>query len=97
MIFLDEIARQLPEGVFLKSIKQQGNEITLEGIADTNARVATLVRNLGNSEWMESPLLIEIKSVSSKNLKQSAFTLKVNQKVKKPAEDVNAKGKGKPA
>ena len=97
VIFLDEIARQLPEGVFLKSIKQQGNEITLEGIADTNARVATLVRNLGNSEWMESPLLIEIKSVSSKNLKQSAFTLKVNQKVKKPAEDVNAKGKGKPA
>ncbi|HSD84731.1 MAG TPA: PilN domain-containing protein, partial [Anaerolineae bacterium] len=54
VILLDEIARQLPEGVFLKSIKQTGNEITLEGIADTNARVATLVRNLGNSQWLES-------------------------------------------
>lgn len=95
VIFLDELARQLPEGVFLKSIKQEKNEIMLEGIADTNARVATLVRNLGNSQWLESPILIEIKSVTSKNLKQSAFTLKVNQKVKKPAEDENAKGRGK--
>ena len=95
VLLLDELARQLPEGVFLKSIKQTGNEIMLEGIADTNARVATLVRNLGNSQWLESPILIEIKSVSSKNLKQSAFTLKVNQKVTKPAEDANAKGKGR--
>jgi len=93
VILLDELARQLPEGVFLKSIKQQGNEITLEGIADTNARVATLVRNLGNSEFLESPLLVEIKSVIGKNIRQSAFTLKVNQKVKKPAEDERAKGK----
>lgn len=93
VILLDEIARQLPEGVYLKSLRQQGNEITLEGIADTNARVATLVRNLGNSEWMESPILIEIKSVAAKNLKQSAFTLKVNQKVKKPVEPEKTKGK----
>lgn len=95
VILLDELARQLPEGVFLKSIKQQGNEVVLEGIADTNARVATLVRNLGNSQWLESPILIEIKSVTSKNLRQSAFTLKVKQKVKKPAEAESAKGKGK--
>ncbi len=92
---LDELARQLPEGVFLKSIKQQGTEIMLDGVADTNARVATLVRNLGNSEWLESPILIEIKSVTSGNLKQSAFTLKVNQKVKKPAATDVLKGRGK--
>ncbi len=97
VILLDELARQLPEGVYLRSIRQQGNEITLEGIADTNARVATLVRNLGNSQWLESPLLIEIKSVTAKNMKQSAFTLKVNQKVSKPAEPEKAKGKGKTA
>ncbi len=94
VILLDEIARQLPEGVFLKSIKQTGNEITLEGIADTNARVATLVRNLGNSQWLESPVLIEIKAVTAKNIKQSAFTLKVTQKVKKPAEPEKPRGQG---
>lgn len=45
VIVLDEISRQLPDGMFLKSIKQVGDVITLEGVADTNARVATLVRN----------------------------------------------------
>lgn len=96
VVLLDELARQLPEGVYLKSIKQQGAEITLEGITDTNARVATLVRNLGNSKYLELPLLIEIKAVAAnKNVKQSAFTVKVNQKVKKPAEPET--GKGRPA
>jgi len=95
VILLDELARQLPEGVFLKSIRQQGNEVMLEGVADTNARVATLVRNLGNSQWLESPLLIEIKSIESKNIKQSAFTMKVNQKANKPVEPAKVQGRGK--
>ena len=94
-MLLDELARQLPEGVFLKSIKQTATEITLEGVTDTNARVATLVRNLGNSAYLESPILIEIKAVSSsKNVRQSAFTVKVNQKVIKPVEPEASKGKG---
>ena len=95
VVLLDELARQLPEGVFLKSIKQTATEITLEGVTDTNARVATLVRNLGNSAYLESPVLIEIKAVSSsKNVRQSAFTVKVNQKVIKPVEPEASKGKG---
>src|SRR5664279_1794151 len=55
VVVLDEISRQLPEGVYLQSIKQQDNSISLQGIADTNARVATLVRSLSTSQWMESP------------------------------------------
>src|SRR5574343_747219 len=95
VVLLDELARQLPEGVFLKSIKQTATEITLEGVTDTNARVATLVRNLGNSAYLESPILIEIKAVSSsKNVRQSAFTVKVNQKGIKPVEPEASKGKG---
>jgi len=94
VVLLDELARQLPEGVFLKSIKQQATEITLDGVTDTNARVATLVRNLGNSQYLESPVLIEIKAVASnKGLKQSAFTVKVKQKANKPAEHEDGKGK----
>lgn len=83
VVVLDELSRQLPEGMYLKNIKQQGNVITIEGIADTNARVATLVRNLSNSNWMESPSLVEIKSVAINGLKQNAFTLNVNVKVPK--------------
>ena len=80
VILLDEIARQLPEGLYLRSIKQQGNQIELEGVADTNARVAALVRNLSASKWMESPRLIEIKAVTVNGQRQNQFKLSVNMK-----------------
>jgi type IV pilus assembly protein PilN len=96
VVVLDEISRQLPEGVYLKTIKQQGNVINLQGIADTNARVATLVRNLSTSEWMESPSLIEIKSTLINTLKYNDFMLSVKLKVQKPPEaDSGPNKKGK--
>lgn len=96
VIVLDELSRQLPEGMYFKSIKQQGGSISIEGIADTNARVATLVRNLSASNWLEAPNLVEIKSVQVNTLKQNAFTLNVNIKVPKAESDVEASpGKAK--
>ena len=86
VVILDELTRQLPEGLYLKSIKQTGNLITIEGVADTNARVATLVRNLSVSNWMESPNLVEIKSLTVNNIKQNEFTLNVSLKVQKAEE-----------
>jgi type IV pilus assembly protein PilN len=80
VILLDEITRKLPEGVILKSIKQQGNDINIVGVADTNARVATLVRNLNSSEYLEAPNLVEIKSESLNNARQNIFTLTLVQK-----------------
>jgi type IV pilus assembly protein PilN len=95
VVVLDELARQLPEGMFLTSIKQQGKTITLQGMADTNARVATLVRNLSSSTWMERPRLIEIKAVADKtnNAKQNHFTMTVNLKTPKPEAAASAGGK----
>jgi type IV pilus assembly protein PilN len=90
VVVLDEISRQLPEGMYLKSIKQQGNVITIEGVADTNARIATLVRNFAVSTWLESPNLVEIKSVVVNGLKQNAFTLNVSLKVPKADTDETA-------
>lgn len=89
VVILDELSRQLPEGLYLKNIKQQGNLITLEGVADTNARVATLVRNLSVSNWIESPNLIEIKSITVNGIKQNDFTLNVSLKVQKAEEAPN--------
>jgi len=86
VVVLDELARQLPEGLFLKSIKQVGNVITLQGVADTNARVATLVRNLEVSNWLTSPMLIEIKTSTLNGVKQNDFTLQVNLKAQKAGE-----------
>lgn len=92
VVVLDELARQLPEGLFLKSIKQVGDVITLQGVADTNARVATLVRNLEVSNWLTSPILIEIKTSTLNGIKQNDFTLQVNLKVQK-AEELPDSGK----
>lgn len=96
VIVLDELARQLPEGLFLKSIKQVGNVITLQGVADTNARVATLVRNLEVSNWLGSPVLIEIKTSTLNGIKQNDFTLRVNLKPQK-AVDPSAKNQARGA
>jgi type IV pilus assembly protein PilN len=80
VVMLDELSRQLPDGMFYNSIKQEGKKITLEGVADTNARVATMVHNLNDSKWLTSPVLIEIKAVEADQEKQNLFTLNVNLK-----------------
>ena len=94
IVILDEITRQLPEGLYLKSLKQTGNLITLQGVADTNARIATLVRNLGVSNWMESPNLIEIKASTVNNIKQNDFTMNVTLKAQKAADAPDKKKVG---
>jgi type IV pilus assembly protein PilN len=94
VVILDELTRQLPEGLYLKSIKQVGNLITLEGVADTNARVATLVRNLSVSNWMESPILVEIKSIMVNNIKQNEFVLNVTLKAQKSEQAPNKEKAG---
>jgi type IV pilus assembly protein PilN len=97
VVVLNEISQQLPEGMYLKSIKQQNNLINLQGIADTNARVATLVRNLSTSQWMTSPNLIEIKSTKINNLRYNDFTMGVNLKANQPTEANSGPKKNKGA
>ncbi|HZZ92561.1 MAG TPA: PilN domain-containing protein [Usitatibacter sp.] len=62
---LDQLLRQLPEGVYLKAVKQNGAKVNLVGYAQSNARVSTLMRNLGASPYLENPELVEIKAVPS--------------------------------
>ena len=59
---LDQLLRQLPDGVYLKSIRQTGPKVNITGFAQSNARVSTLMRNLGASPYLENPELVEIKS-----------------------------------
>jgi len=87
VVVLDELARQLPEGLYLKSVKQRGDVITMQGVADTNARVATLVRNLEASDWLERPVLIEIKTSTVDNAKRNDFTMNVNLKAPQAEAD----------
>jgi type IV pilus assembly protein PilN len=62
---LDELVKQTPEGVYLTSIKQSGQTISLIGVAQTNERVSELLRNTSyNSPWLERPELVEIKAAN---------------------------------
>lgn len=93
---LDEVARVLPEGISLKTLNRKSGVVTLEGVADTNARIAALVRNIAASQWLESPVLVEIKAVTGAGkIKQNAFTLTFKQKSPKPAEPEKPKATGK--
>jgi type IV pilus assembly protein PilN len=63
---LDELVKQTPEGIYLTSIKQNGQAVLVSGMAQTNERVSEYLRNtLYNSPWLERPELVEIKSATS--------------------------------
>ena len=77
---LDQLVRQLPDGVYLRSVKQNGARLTLIGYAQSNARVSTLMRNIESSPWLEKPELVEIKSVALDKQKVNEFTLNLQMK-----------------
>jgi type IV pilus assembly protein PilN len=87
---LDQLVRQLPDGVYLRSIKQTGDKITLIGYAQSNARVSTLMRNIDASPWLAKPELVEVQlvaapgAVAGSGAKLSQFTLNLQLKRETP-------------
>lgn len=75
----DEIVRTLPEGVSLISLKQKGTKITIDGVAQSNARVSNFMRNLEASQWLKSPHLEVIQAEDESGQRISKFTLEFNQ------------------
>lgn len=99
---LNEVAKQVPEGVYLGSIKQAGQVVTMAGLAQTNERVSELLRNTSTgATWLERPELVEIKATlpTSPNAQQRRlydFSMRVN--IKRPQSAVADAGPaGKPA
>lgn len=76
----DELVRTIPEGVRLNSIKQAGEVLTLEGFAQSNARVSSYMRNLEASGWMTSPDLTIIEAKGEDRGLPNMFSLKVTLK-----------------
>lgn len=74
---LDQLVRLLPDGVYLRSIKQTNQTINLTGYAQSNARVSTLMRKLESSPWLGLPSLVEIKASKVNNARLNAFSLNV--------------------
>jgi type IV pilus assembly protein PilN len=89
---LDELVRQMPEGVYLKSVTQKGMSVNVVGYAQSNARVSTLMRNIESSPWLAKPGLVEVRATTIEKRRVSEFNL--NFELKR-AEAKDAKDAGK--
>ncbi len=82
----DELVHLVPEGMTLEKLVQKDRTITLEGNAQSNARVSSLMRALDGSEWFAEPVLDMIKSSSGKGESAQTFKLRVQQKTSSQGE-----------
>jgi len=92
---LEQMVRQMPEGVYLRSMKQTGAKVHIVGYAQSNARVSTLMRNIEASPWLEQPVLVEVKASAVDKRRVSEFNMYVNLKraaAKDPAKDAAKPG-----
>ena len=94
---LEQLVRQTPDGVYLKSIKQTGSKVNLTGYAQSNARVSTLMRNIEASPYLEHPDLVEIKVANVNNRRLSEFTMNVTLKRQQTEAGAAKGGAGKAA
>ena len=98
---LDELVKQWPEGVYITSIKQTGYLVEVVGIAQSNERVAELLRNLlYNSTWLEHPELSEIRAenvnTGAKDLRR-LFRYNLKVRIKQPVAPAAAAAASAPA
>ena len=84
--FFDEILNTLPEGVYIKSLKQAGAAVTIEGVAESNNRVSAYMKNIESSRWFADPKLVVINTKDVAKRRQSEFQLQFkNLTRQKPA------------
>jgi len=75
----DETVKAVPDGVYLRSLKQSGSKLTITGIAESNTRVSEFVRNIEASEWMKDPKINVISRNKKTALQTNNFTLQLKQ------------------
>jgi len=91
VLLLSEFVKLVPEGIYLKSFKQEGLKISLSGYAQSSARVSTLMRNLDSSDWMERPELLEVKAVAMGRNRINEFSMNIMVTRPKPEEAEKSK------
>ena len=86
----DDFVRTVPEGIFLREIKQEGTQLTIQGVAESNGRVSAYMRNIDASDWMSTPKLKVIETKQGA-FRSSDFTLITSQT---SPDEKNKKKKG---
>jgi len=85
--FFDALVDSLPEGVSVMKLTQQGENITIDGVAQSNARVSSFMRNLEVSDWLRNPQLDIIQAMDESGTRVSRFTLRFTQVVPTAEEE----------
>ena len=75
----DEITRQMPEGVYLNGMKQQGSAVELKGVAQSSTRVSALMRQTDQSEWLTDPSVIKVETTENGPARQAEFVVTIKQ------------------
>ncbi len=75
----EDIAKTLPEGVYLNNVKQVKQALTMEGLSQSNARVSAYMRAIDASQWLKSPQLKVIKAGAGKGGHSDKFTMRAQQ------------------
>jgi len=75
----DEIARQMPEGVYLNGMKQTGSRVELRGVAQSSTRVSALMRQIDASAWMKDPEVERVETTTAGSSRQAQFVVNLRQ------------------
>ena len=82
---LNELVKQTPEGVYLTTIRQTGQIVTVQGIAQSNERVSEFLRNtLYSSPWLEKPELVEIRAGGAQGGRGRLYDFSMRVAIKRP-------------
>lgn len=92
---LSELVRQVPEGIYLRSVRQDGLSVAVTGMAQSNARISALMRNLEASEWLEAPQLVESKATVMSGRRINEFSMNFSLTRVKPIDDKDGKDKSR--
>jgi len=75
----DEVARQMPEGVYLNGMQQQGAAVELKGVAQSSTRVSALMRQTDQSEWLTDPSVTKVETTETGPARQAEFVVTLKQ------------------
>jgi type IV pilus assembly protein PilN len=75
----DEVTRQLPEGVYLTGMKQNGSTVEIKGVAQSSTRVSALMRQIDASDWLTDPDVVKVETTEKGPARQAEFVVNLKQ------------------
>ncbi len=80
----DELVRTLPDGLYYSELQRTGERINIVGMAESNSRISTLMRQFEESDWFTNPTLSNVSAADNNRAGYSKFNLSVQQKTPEP-------------